>query len=380
MGDPKRIRKKYKTPRQPFEKTRITHDLQLVGKYGLRNMKAVWKHQTMLGNFRGNARRLLSLDEEDRKVGERELLGRLNRLGLIKANATLDNVLSLKIEDFLERRLQTMVYKSGMATTPHHARQMIVHGHIGIGEKIARSPSYLVKAADEKILTFLGNSPFKKTSHKALPANVYKAKKPKEDKRRDDRGGRRPQRRPGQRSGPPKPAPTPAAEGKKLEKAVERPVPTKEGTVPTEKVILDEKVVDILPPKEKAEPKKAEPAKKVEPKKAPTAKKTELDKEVEKLSDLIEKSPPKEKAAAKKAPAKKITTTKKEPAKKTTTKKIEPAKPATKKTTKKAETKEEARDYLVNNTQEYSEEMLGSTCYISEGVLQTNNGIPYNRH
>ncbi len=281
MGDPKRIRKKYKTPRQPFEKTRITHDLQLVGKYGLRNMKAVWKHQTMLGNFRGNARRLLSIEEEDRKVGERELLGRLNRLGLIKANATLDNVLSLKIEDFLERRLQTMVYKSGMATTPHHARQMIVHGHIGIGEKIARSPSYLVKAAEEKVLTFLGDSPFKKTSHKALPANVYKSKKPKEDKRRDDRGGRRPQRRPGQRSGPPKPAPTPTAEGKKLEKAVERPVPTKEGTVPAEKVILDEKVVDILPPKEKvepaikAEPKKAEPAKKVEPKKAEPAKKVE---------------------------------------------------------------------------------------------------------
>ncbi|MHA1503343.1 MAG: 30S ribosomal protein S4 [Candidatus Heimdallarchaeota archaeon] len=272
MGDPKRIRKKYKTPRQPFEKSRITHDLQLVGKYGLRNMKAVWKHQTMLANFRGNARRLLSLEEEDRQVGERELLGRLNRLGLIKSNATLDNVLSLKIEDFMERRLQTMVYKSGMATTTHHARQMIVHGHIGIGEKISKSPSYLVKAAEEKIITYVGKSPFRKTSHKALPANVYKSKKPKEDKKRDDRGGRRPQRRPG-RSGPPRPAPT--AEKKVIDKAVERPVPTKEGTVPSEKVVLDEKVVDILPPKEKAEPKKVAPAKKVEPKKAEPAKKVE---------------------------------------------------------------------------------------------------------
>lgn len=253
MGDPKRIRKKYKTPRQPFEKTRITHDLQLVGKYGLRNMKAVWKHQTMLANFRGNARRLLSHDEEDRRVGEQELLGRLHRLGLIKKNATLDNVLSLKIEDFLERRLQTMVYKTGMATTPHHARQMIVHGHIGIGDKIPKSPSYIVPLAEEKLLAFARDSPLAKTSHKALPANVYKSKKPKEDKR-DDRGGRRPQRRP-DRSGPAKPS-SQAIGAKIPDKAIERPVPTKEGTVPTEKVILDEKVVEILPPEEKAEPKK----------------------------------------------------------------------------------------------------------------------------
>jgi len=259
MGDPKRIRKKYKTPRQPFEKGRINHDLQIVGKYGLRNMKAVWKHQTMLANFRGNARKLLSCEEEDRKVGEQELLGRLNRLGLIKKNATLDNVLSLKIEDFLERRLQTMVYKSGMATTPHHARQMIVHGHICIGDKIARAPSYLVLLQEEKTITYLDRSPFRKTSHKALPANVYKSKKPKEEKKTDR--SRRPPRRHDRRPGGPAKAvqkPVPTKEEKIPERAVERPVPTKDGKVPAEKVILDEKIVEILPPKEKIEVKKPE--------------------------------------------------------------------------------------------------------------------------
>jgi small subunit ribosomal protein S9e len=29
----------YKTPRRPFEKERIDHELQLVGKYGLKNKK-----------------------------------------------------------------------------------------------------------------------------------------------------------------------------------------------------------------------------------------------------------------------------------------------------------------------------------------------------
>jgi len=187
MGDPRKIRKKYKTPRQPFERHRIDHDIQIVGKYGLRNMKAVWKLSTMLRNFRGNARKLLSLEEEDRKIGEQELLGRLQRMGLVTKKATLDDVLSLQIEDFLERRLQTLVYKKGLATTPHHARQMIVHGHILIGERIAKSPSYLVPPQEESLLSYNTTSPYRKTSHKALPANVYKGKKPSEEKKADRR-------------------------------------------------------------------------------------------------------------------------------------------------------------------------------------------------
>lgn len=202
MGDPKKIRKKYKTPRQPFAKDRIEHDLQIVGKYGLRNMKEVWKHSTLLRHFRGNARRLLSLDDEDRKIGERELLGRLQNMGLLEQKATLDDVLSLKIEDFLERRLQTIIHKRGMATTPHHSRQMIVHGHISIDNKIVNSPSYFVKPNEEILINFSGASPFKKESHKALPTNVYKSKKA-DDQRRTDRrrsGGSRPR---GQRRGGP---------------------------------------------------------------------------------------------------------------------------------------------------------------------------------
>ncbi|MBK5114504.1 MAG: 30S ribosomal protein S4 [Candidatus Heimdallarchaeota archaeon] len=197
MGDPRKIRKKYKTPRQPFERHRIDHDIQIVGKYGLRNMKAVWKLSTMLRNFRGNARKLLSLEDEDRKIGEQELLGRLQRMGLVSKKATLDDVLSLQIENFLERRLQTLVFKKGLATTPHHSRQMIVHGHILIGDRIAKSPSYLVSPTEESLLTFTPTSPYRKTNHKALPANVIKGKKPRVDRRGDRRRG--PPGRDGQR-------------------------------------------------------------------------------------------------------------------------------------------------------------------------------------
>ena len=239
MGDPKKIRKKYKTPRQPFDRLRIDHDIQIVGKDGLRNKKAVWKHSTMLRNFRGNARKLLSLDDEDRKVGEQELLGRLQRMGLLSKKATLDDVLSLQIENLLERRLQTLVFKKGLATTPHHARQMIVHGHILIGERIAKSPSYLVSPTEESILTFMPTSPYRKSSHKALPANVFKGKKPAEDRR----GARR--RGPPSRGGPKRRGAPP------VKKAAPTPPKPKEEEAPLLKV--DKKAEEIKEIAEKAE-------------------------------------------------------------------------------------------------------------------------------
>ena len=89
MGDPKKFRKKYKTPRHPYVSDRIDIDLQMICKYGLRNLREAWKNTTMLRNFRVNARKLLSLEEETRKIGEKELLGRLLRMGLVSKKATL---------------------------------------------------------------------------------------------------------------------------------------------------------------------------------------------------------------------------------------------------------------------------------------------------
>jgi small subunit ribosomal protein S4 len=187
MGDPRRIRKKYKTPRQPFERHRIDTELQLIGKYGLRNMKSVWKHSTMLRHFRGFARKLLSLPDEDREIGERELIGRLQRMGLLSEKATLDNVLTMQIEDFLERRLQTMVFRKGMASSPYHARQLITHGHIAIDNRVIKFPSYMVKPDEEKLIAFESNSPYTNSEHTQLPSNIEKRRKEAEEKRKANR-------------------------------------------------------------------------------------------------------------------------------------------------------------------------------------------------
>ena len=62
MGDPSRNRKKFNSPGHPYQRTRLESELVLVGKYGLRNKRELWRARTKLGNYRAQARSLLALD------------------------------------------------------------------------------------------------------------------------------------------------------------------------------------------------------------------------------------------------------------------------------------------------------------------------------
>jgi small subunit ribosomal protein S4 len=73
----------------------------------------------------------------------------LNRLGLAREEATLDDILNLKIEDLLERRLQTIVMKKTGTRSPYQARQIVSHGHVSIGNRKVNIPGYLVRAEEE---------------------------------------------------------------------------------------------------------------------------------------------------------------------------------------------------------------------------------------
>jgi len=102
---------------------------------------------------------------EQRQRIEKQLLDRLNRLGILAETAVLDDVLDLAIEDLLERRLQTMVFSKGMAKSVYQARQLITHGHIAIDGKRVPSPSYIVLKDDEAKLAYAQTSNLSKSDH-----------------------------------------------------------------------------------------------------------------------------------------------------------------------------------------------------------------------
>lgn len=125
--------KTFKKPRRPYEKERLDAELKLVGEYGLRCKRELWRVQYALSRIRNAARMLLTLEEKDpRRIFEGEaLMRRMNRYGLLdESQNKLDYVLALTVENFLERRLQTLVFKTGMAKSIHHARVLIKQRHI----------------------------------------------------------------------------------------------------------------------------------------------------------------------------------------------------------------------------------------------------------
>jgi small subunit ribosomal protein S4 len=154
MGDPRAIKKKFDKPKHPWKSDRLEEERRILKEYGLKNKRELWRVETTLRNYRRQARSLLAKMTEQAKVEERQLLDKLGRLNVVKDDATLDDVLALKIEDLLDRRLQSMVYKKGLANTQKQARQFIVHGHITVAGKKVTAPSYIVKKDEEDKIAY----------------------------------------------------------------------------------------------------------------------------------------------------------------------------------------------------------------------------------
>jgi len=174
MGDPTRLKKKYEVPKKAWEKERIEREKELMKAYGMRRKKELRRMETILRNLKRRARALIG---KPNATEERQLIEKAHKMGLVDKEAVLDTILKLSLENVLERRLQTQLFKLGLAKTPRQARQLIVHRHVLVdGEKII-SPAYIVQRGEENKISFAAGSSFGR-ARPAKPAPAASAPAP----------------------------------------------------------------------------------------------------------------------------------------------------------------------------------------------------------
>ena len=149
----RRIRKTFKRPRKAWDLARIKDERSTLKKYGLKRKKELRKAEEVIRGFRGRARELTASKDKEK---ENILITKLSRMGLLTKGLGLDDVLALTANEVLDRRLQTIVFRKGMAGSINQARQKIVHGHVSVGGRRVVFPSYLVSLDEEKTVSAVG--------------------------------------------------------------------------------------------------------------------------------------------------------------------------------------------------------------------------------
>ena len=149
MGDPKKQRKKFSTPDHPWRKERIESEKEIVKQYGLKRKYEIWKMDSMLKKFLNRAKTIIGERSSQSEIEKKQLLERLNALGLLKKDSKVEDVLNLTLKDVMERRLQTLLCRKNLAKTMLQARQFITHEYVAVGKRKVTAPSYLVSVVEE---------------------------------------------------------------------------------------------------------------------------------------------------------------------------------------------------------------------------------------
>tara|TARA_Y100000588_G_C14242824_1_gene920124 strand:- start:1162 stop:1800 length:639 start_codon:yes stop_codon:yes gene_type:complete len=171
MGEPKFSRPRTQTPTHPWKQARIEEEHDLKERYGLKKvggMREIWREKSALRRHRNQAMKLIGRvdSSEGHYFKEKEqLIDSLTRKGLLQTGAEIGDVLEINVEHMLSRRLQSVVYYKGLAPSMRSARNLIVHGHICIGDQRMTVPGYHVLKEEEDSLRYSTNSPFSNPEH-----------------------------------------------------------------------------------------------------------------------------------------------------------------------------------------------------------------------
>jgi small subunit ribosomal protein S4 len=172
---PIRKHKKYNRPRKLYDIATMKEEQNLIKKYGLKNRHEVWRADYQIARIRNIAKTLITADEKKKE----EFLKRQKEKGF--SVESLADILALNKEDWLKRRLQSIVVKKGLTKTYKQARQFIVHKHVKINGKAIDSPSHQTTLEEEKEVSMNLALPEKKLISDE-EKQILKQIKPKEDK------------------------------------------------------------------------------------------------------------------------------------------------------------------------------------------------------
>lgn len=133
--------------------------MKWVGEYGMRSKRELRVLEKIFQNMKKRAKDLLIHTDEDYQIVQgRLLLSRLEKQGIMSEIkytskkdiiAKLEKVLDLDITEILERRLQTKVFRMGLAKSIHHARLLIYQKHIAVNGFIVDKPGFIVSAKND---------------------------------------------------------------------------------------------------------------------------------------------------------------------------------------------------------------------------------------
>ena len=171
MGHPKFARPKTQTPAHPWKAARIEEEHALKEQFGLKKvggMREIWREKSALRRHRNQAMKLIGRVDSSEGHYAREksnLVESMHRKGLLAEGSSIDDVLQISVEHMLSRRLQSVVYYRGLAPSMRAARNMIVHGHISVGQQRMTVPGYKILRIEEESLNYSANSPYGDENH-----------------------------------------------------------------------------------------------------------------------------------------------------------------------------------------------------------------------